>query len=83
MAPTPEPTPAKGLEIYQSPKVDPTPEIEVELQPDIEIPEENVPLVDAPNTGDKRSIFIILAVVSAIGLAALAIVYRKDSRKIV
>ena len=61
------------------PTVEPTPEpIEEPVEePEVEIPEEEVPMAQAPETGDVSALWLALTALSGTGLAGLAVLGRK------
>ncbi len=60
-------------------KLDEIVEIPEEEVPLMEIPDEEVPLADVPKTGDNVTLFVILAALSGLSLAALALTGRKKN----
>lgn len=56
----------------------PVEEIPEEDPPLVDIFEEEIPLADVPHTGDSSIYFVILAVLSAMGLAALALTRKRE-----
>ena len=45
----------------------------------VDIEEEDVPLADVPNTGDASFVFVIMAILSACGLAYLALTKKREN----
>ena len=45
----------------------------------VDIEEEEVPLADVPNTGDTSFVFVIMAILSACGLAYLALTKKREN----
>ena len=54
------------------------PEEEVPLDDLTEIEDEEIPLADVPHTGDNAICFVIVAVLSAMGLAVLALTRKRE-----
>ncbi len=49
--------------------------------PLVDIPDEDVPMADVPKTGDNLALYVILAVLSGLSLAALALTGKKKTQK--